>query len=246
MTLDTTTAEGRGLPDTTAEGRGLPDTTAEGRGLPDTTAEGRGLPDTTGGRRGPSAGIELPDRPHGPVAPDTHPVELRRLALEEAQHEACDPLSVQVLMWLVRASGAILGSQADALRDVDLSTSAFNVLMALRNTPGNVLEPCDIADRLLVTRPSVTGLLDTLEGKGLIERRPHPQDRRRRLVHLTDSAHELLNANLGVHYADLDRHFADLSVDERMQLVTLLRRIEGAVPGPLRDEDHRQADPDAA
>lgn len=189
---------------------------------------------------------DIPERPRAEVSPDTHPLELRRLALEEAQHPGCDPLSVQVLMWLVRASSAILGSQADALRDVDLSTSAFNVLMALRNTPGNVLEPCDIAERLLVTRPSVTGLLDTLEGKGLIERRPHPQDRRRRLVHLTDAAHALLNENLGVHYADLDEHFAALSTEERMQLVTLLRRIDGATPEQLRDANLRRAATDAA
>lgn len=175
--------------------------------------------------------------PHRDVAPDTHPVELRRLALEEAQHPDCDPLSVQVILWIIRASNAVLGQQAALLRELDLSTSAFNVLMALRNTPGGVLEPCDIADRLLVTRPSVTGLLDTLESKGLIKRSPHPEDRRRRLVRLTDSAHTVLTEQLSLHYAELDRLLGPLSRPERAQLVTLLRRIHGVIPASLVDDE---------
>ena len=173
------------------------------------------------------------------VAPGTHPVELARLARERSQHPGCDPLATQVLLWVVRASSALLAAQAETLRDADLSPSAFNVLMALRNTPGGVLEPCDIAERLLVTRPSVTGLLDTLESKGLVERGAHPADRRRRLVRLTDQAHDVLSANLGRHYAALDELLADLGADERRSLVGLLRRIDGTTPAALRD------DPDA-
>ena len=181
-----------------------------------------------------------PARPRSEVAPGTHPVELRRLALEEAQHSACDPLSVQVVLWVLRAASTILNRQAEKLRPFDLSTSAFNVLMALRNTPDQVLEPRDIADRLLVTRPSVTGLLDTLEAKGLIERRPHPEDRRRRLVHLTAAAQSLLADNLTAHYAEMERLFAAIPPSERAQLVTILRKIEGATPPALAEPPEAQ------
>lgn len=170
------------------------------------------------------------------VAPGTHPIELARLARERSQHPDCDPLATQVLLWVVRSSSALLAAQAEALRDADLSPSAFNVLMALRNTPGGVLEPCDIAERLLVTRPSVTGLLDTLESKGLVERGAHPADRRRRLVRLTDQAHDVLSANLGRHYAALDDLLADVGDDERRSLVGLLRRIDGATPAALGED----------
>lgn len=165
--------------------------------------------------------------PRGDVAPGTHPIELARLAMEEAQHPNCDPLSVQVVLWILRASSAILSSQSNSLRELDLSPSAFNVLMALRNTPGQVLEPCDIADRLLVTRPSVTGLLDTLESKGLIERHPHPVDRRRRFVHLTSTARDMLARHLTGHYADLEEVLRSLTCDERAELVVMLRKIDG-------------------
>ena len=34
----------------------------------------------------------------------------------------------------------------------------------------------------------MTSLLDTLEGRGLVERHPHPSDRRKVLIHLTAEA----------------------------------------------------------
>lgn len=185
-----------------------------------------------------------PSAPTGPVAPDTAPTELQRLALQEVAHPGARPVAIQALIWLFRAYSAAQSEFSEALRPVELSTSAFNVLQALVNTPGAHLEPCDIADRLLVSRPSVTGLLDTLEGKELISRAPHPADRRRVIVRLTDAGRALLDAHYPNHYAMLDRLFADLDDAELGQLVTLLRRLQGAVPASLRDEQRAPADED--
>jgi len=162
-------------------------------------------------------------------------VELRRLALQEATHPGCDPLNVQVLIWLFRAYNAAMTAQADQLRPLGLSPSAFNVLMALHNTEGRRLEPWQLAERLLVSRPSVTGLLDTLQAKGLIDRLPHTDDRRRMLVALTASGLALLEDHFATHYAEQEAMFADLDADERAQLVTLLRGVTGAVPADLRE-----------
>jgi DNA-binding MarR family transcriptional regulator len=168
--------------------------------------------------------------PAGRVAADTHPEELHRLALQEASDPGCDPLAVQATVWLLRACNAVLTSQADELRPLGLSPSAYNVLMALHNTEDRILEPCQLAERLLISRPSITGLLDTLQGKGLVERRPHPDDGRRVLVELTDGGVEVLQRHFGTHYAEQRAMFADLDADELEQLVTLLRRVRGATP----------------
>lgn len=169
------------------------------------------------------------------VAPDTHPVELERLAHEEAGHPDCDPLNVQALIWIFRAFNATINAQAEELRPLGLSPSAFNVLMALRNNAEPTLEPCQLARRLLISRPSVTGLLDTLQGKGLIERLPHGEDRRRVLVSLTDAGRRLLDSHFPAHYRELNAAFADLDADEKATLVSLLRRVRGAVPTDLDD-----------
>jgi len=174
-----------------------------------------------------------PVAPAGRVAPGTHPLELQRLALQETTHPACDPLLVQGTLWLLRAANAVTNAQADDLRHLGLSPSAFNVLMSLHNTPEAMLEPCQLAERLLLSRPSMTGLLDTLQAKGLVVRAPHPDDGRRVRVELTEAARDLLGSHFAEHYHRQAELFADLSADDLAALVCTLRRVRGAAPPHL-------------
>lgn len=50
----------------------------------------------------------------------------------------------------------------------------------------------DIAAEIGVDAPYATVIVDKLESHGLVERRPHPDDRRRKLVALTDAGHGAL------------------------------------------------------
>jgi MarR family transcriptional regulator, transcriptional regulator for hemolysin len=52
-------------------------------------------------------------------------------------------------------------------------------------------EPASVATANHVPRQTVTFILDTLEKKGLAVRRPHPNDRRRKLVRLTPKGKQL-------------------------------------------------------
>jgi DNA-binding MarR family transcriptional regulator len=180
-------------------------------------------------------------QPRGRAARDTHPTELARLAAEEAADPAVDPLAIQSVIWLFRAYSAVAGAQAAVLRPYGLSPSAFNVLMALSNTPERLLEPCELAERLLVSRPSMSGLLDTLEGKGMVRRRVHPQDRRRVLVSLTDEGARLATRALRPVHAELEEVFSALDADELDDLVGALRRVRGAAPADLAPGVGRRA-----
>src|SRR5436190_18438518 len=64
------------------------------------------------------------------------------------------------------------------------SAAAFNVL-AILDGAGWPLRPSTIADRLLVSRGTVTGLLDSLERRGFLARHGHAGDGRRRVVAIT-------------------------------------------------------------
>lgn len=168
---------------------------------------------------------EEPLAPRGRVAHGTPPWELERLALQEALHPDADPLLVQGAIWIMRAYNVASGELADALRPLELSPSGFNVLQTLANTRTGELEPCQLAERLLVSRPSMTGLIDTLEAKRLVARRPHPVDRRRVLVVLTSEGRKMLECHYQEHYARLRALFSDLEPDEVEQLVVLLRKV---------------------
>lgn len=161
-------------------------------------------------------------------------------------HTDCDPLRVQAITWLMRAHAAVTAAQAEELRPLGLSPSGFYVLAALLNTPERRLEPRQIAERLQLSRPSVTGLLDTLQDRGFVVRRPHAGDRRRVLVELTSFAEQMLQDHYPTHYKEQARLVEDLSDVELSTLVQLLRRLNGAVPTEFASAPPEDGEPPSA
>ena len=53
------------------------------------------------------------------------------------------------------------------------------------HTRAEEAEPAQLADLLMLPRQTMTFVLDALERKGLARRRPHPVDRRRKVIQLT-------------------------------------------------------------
>jgi DNA-binding MarR family transcriptional regulator len=95
-------------------------------------------------------------------------------------------LNVGVLTGAVRAA-----VEALVAREGLPSMAAFNVLSVLAGDP-TPLRPSTIAERMLVTRPTVTGLLESLERRGLVRRTADAEDGRSRPVALTDAARQIV------------------------------------------------------
>lgn len=68
----------------------------------------------------------------------------------------------------------------------DLRPAHGNVLEHLSERPSMPLRLVDIAALAGMTPQSVGGLVDDLEARGYVERRPDPADRRAKRIHLTD------------------------------------------------------------
>ncbi|HEX4248735.1 MAG TPA: MarR family transcriptional regulator [Pseudonocardia sp.] len=115
---------------------------------------------------------------------------------------------------------------ADAnLREGGLSLPGFKLLRALATEDRSMREVSDI---LHLAPRTVTDIIDGLQGRGLVVRRPHPSDRRITLLHLTEAgATRLAEATEGADEAR-DAAIADLDEDERATLRRLLARV-GAV-----------------
>jgi DNA-binding MarR family transcriptional regulator len=127
---------------------------------------------------------------------------------------------------LLRTSNLLLTEINRRRRTVaDLSASASEIL-AIVEGAGEPLPPHVITDRLLITSGTMTSLLDTLERRGLIRRVPHPSDRRKLLIDITDAARSILDRMLPrIHGASRDA-FAVLSEEECETLVGLLERVQ--------------------
>lgn len=134
-------------------------------------------------------------------------------------------VTTNVLTRLLHAAGRVTAQQGRQLRAVGLSPSAFAVLAELDTTAGKGLQPCALAGLLSVTRPSVCGLIDGLEAKGLVSRAPHRHDGRRVVVRLTPQGSDLVAGHRSRYEHDQRALLGDLSDTERRQLAGLLDRV---------------------
>jgi DNA-binding MarR family transcriptional regulator len=88
------------------------------------------------------------------------------------------------------------------------------------------------AQRLGIDRTTMVALLDALEGKGLVSRHPHADDRRRNVVELTDAGHDVLRRATKAS-DEAEREFlAMLEPQAARQLRSSLQAIVAAPDGP--------------
>jgi DNA-binding MarR family transcriptional regulator len=62
---------------------------------------------------------------------------------------------------------------------------SFSRTRAVRRVAGEPMSMSELASALGIDRPNATTLVDDLEGQGLVRRRPHPTDRRAKIVEAT-------------------------------------------------------------
>ncbi len=72
----------------------------------------------------------------------------------------------------------------------------------------SLLSQQEVAHRLGVDRTTMVALIDGLEGKGLVERNPHPDDRRKNIVALTAAGRETM-AGAAQAADDTERRFLE-------------------------------------
>jgi DNA-binding MarR family transcriptional regulator len=128
--------------------------------------------------------------------------------------------------WAARLFAAAL---ADALRPMGVAPAQFMTLLELWSEEGQT--QADLVARLDVEQATMAATLARMERDGLIERRPHPGDRRARQLWLTPHARTLKEPAIDAAQAINAAALAALSADERAQLATMLRRVVDALRG---------------
>lgn len=135
--------------------------------------------------------------------------------------------------FLLAQLGAHAAAQfAERLKVIDLSPSDAGILRLLRMSAG--LSQQELAGRLRVHPSRLVALLDGLQKRGLLERRPNPDDRRLYSLHLTNAGVEALQQIGKIAREHQDALLAALNIEEREGLGVLLLRIadqQGLAPG---------------
>ena len=121
---------------------------------------------------------------------------------------------------------------SERLSELKLTPADAGIFRILANTPAITQQALAIA---LGTLPSrLVALIDELESRGLLERRPHETDRRSYAMHLTDAGRSTLHAIGRIAREHQHALLAALSDDEQHHLADLLQRVaaqQGLIPG---------------
>ncbi|MBC2874086.1 MULTISPECIES: MarR family winged helix-turn-helix transcriptional regulator [Streptomyces] len=146
-----------------------------------------------------------------------------------------DPVTIEVVELIATVVARYHEEYDEAAGRHALTGAQARLLALLSREP---LPMRRIARKLKCEPSNVTGIVDRLAARGLVERRPDPADRRVKLAAVTEDGRETarqLREELGFAREPL----AGLSADERGQLRDLLRRVVGGIPdGEGASEPH--------
>jgi DNA-binding MarR family transcriptional regulator len=144
--------------------------------------------------------------------------------------EGHDAVAMHVVQNVFRAAAAMRGAlERDVLAPEDLSFGAFTMLFCL--WVWGPLEVRDAAERMAVSRPTVSGIADTLERRGLVERRDHESDLRRRSLALTAAGERSFAALFPLVNRYEGAACRALEPEESVELARLLRKLVHASRG---------------
>ena len=137
--------------------------------------------------------------------------------------------------------------RCDSAGDEALSEAFWSVARQLRDTSQETLAPWDItpshlralrvlrrhgmmrlselSDHLRIAPRSTTEVVDALESRGLVQRRPDPGDRRATLVEVTEHGASVLDAIRAARGTEAERVFGRLSQTDRAHLARILRKL---------------------
>ena len=118
-------------------------------------------------------------------------------------------------------------SDRQVLTSFDLTISQFRVLTSLRNDTAHRLTT--LSERLLLSKSTITRVVDELEQRSWLRRVPDPDDRRAQRVVLTPEGAEQLARVSDAHEGYLEQRLELLRSKERQQLNALLEKLSAGL-----------------
>ena len=111
----------------------------------------------------------------------------------------------------------------ESLAPWDITPAQFRALRVLRRD--GVQRLSELSDHLRIAARSTTEVVDALESRRLVQRRPDPGDRRAVLVELTEHGTTVLDAIREARGSEAERVFSRLSQADQDDLARILRKL---------------------
>jgi DNA-binding MarR family transcriptional regulator len=124
---------------------------------------------------------------------------------------------------LRRAQITVFNDFVKTMSEVQITPGQFGVALLICSNPG--LTQSALARAVGIERSTMVAVIDALESRGLVERRPSPLDRRSYALVLSDQGNALIEKLRPMVSSHEDRIAANLSDEERAQLIALLSKV---------------------
>jgi DNA-binding MarR family transcriptional regulator len=144
-----------------------------------------------------------------------------------AQTPDANPLATEAVMNTIRAADMAFDRIGRLLRPLGVSAAGGLVLGQLRDH--GAMSPSELGERLIVTRATVTGLIDSLERRGFVHRSANPADRRSLLVEITPAGLEVTQQVRTIIHRHETAWMRVLSDAELRAYIGLLHRIQEGI-----------------
>lgn len=142
---------------------------------------------------------------------------------QAATRQAAKEPFLPVMRELARTFQAFNAYDDEHVRQMGLTTPQFDVICTLGNTPGMTMG--QLAEKTLVTKGTLTGIIDRLERKGLVRREVPPENRRCFMIVLTIEGDRVFEEVFPAHIAHLKERFSKLSEPELEDIRLALQKL---------------------
>lgn len=147
----------------------------------------------------------------------------KNVILDRDRYSVEQRSSLKLWVVLARCFNSCAQAEAAEIKSYDLTAPQFGVLEALAHL--GPMKMCDIAQKYLTSGANITGVVDRLEEKGLVQRVMEEDDRRTYRIHLTEAGGKHITEIFPLHAASIVAMTNVLSAHEKTVLTKLLKKL---------------------
>ncbi|MDD5175936.1 MAG: MarR family transcriptional regulator [Sterolibacterium sp.] len=131
-----------------------------------------------------------------------------------------------IIRELVRCYQAFESHSGRHIRTLGLTPAQFDIVATLGNTDGMSFK--QLGEKTLITKGTLTGVVDRLAAKKLVSRVASPTDGRSQIARLTSKGEKLFASIFPSHLGHLGRAFGEFSGEDLQHTEAILRNLRGA------------------
>jgi MarR family transcriptional regulator, 2-MHQ and catechol-resistance regulon repressor len=134
---------------------------------------------------------------------------------------------IPLIRELVRTYQAFESFSAAHIRTMQLTPPQFDVIVTLGNQPPMTCKL--LGEKTLITKGTLTGILDRLEQKGLITRLANDEDARSQKIGLTEAGERLFAEVFPSHKVHMQQITSHLNETEILEITASLKKLRASI-----------------